>query len=161
MNYIIEGNLDFKLALLDEKTNVNNICLISKQPLTNNHIKLPCNHTFNYNSLFKEIILQKKIKNPQEIIKLKPNQIKCPYCRNIINNILPYIPNEQIEKISGVNSPRKYCMPYETKWTAEMKTFALKTSVSELKQILRDNKLMLTGNKSVLVERIFAYNIAT
>ena len=73
---------------------------------------------------------------------------------------MPYIPNEQIEKISGVNSPRKYCMPYETKWTAEMKTFALKTSVSELKQILRDNKLMLTGNKSVLVERIFAYNIA-
>ena len=32
-----------------------NICLISGDKLTNDHIKLPCNHSFNYKSLYNEI----------------------------------------------------------------------------------------------------------
>ena len=58
----------------------------------------------------KRFIRQKTIKNLSEITKLQVNQIKCPYCRNITNNILPYIKLENIEKIWGVNQPKKFSL---------------------------------------------------
>ena len=48
---------------------------------------------------------------------MKKNQIKCPYCRNIQSKLLPYYNNHNVsldsdivEKISGVNMPKKDCM---------------------------------------------------
>lgn len=84
-------------------------CLISNEVLDNTYIKLPCKHSFNYVPLYKEVYNQKICFNKSEIIKLKENQMKCPYCRTVINYILPYdysIPN--ITKVKGVNFPVKW-----------------------------------------------------
>jgi hypothetical protein len=115
-NYIIEGNIDFYKELNNDtiyEIENNNICLITKEKLTYNYITLPCNHSFNYLSLYKEICLQKKNTycNDLEIVKLSSHQIKCPYCRTIINNLIPYIPiNDDVKKIINVNYPSKYCI---------------------------------------------------
>ena len=125
-NYIIEGGIDFYQELNNNLNNVNkvnnNICLITKEQLTYNYITLPCNHSFNYVPLYKEVCLQKQ-KNTHltdlEIVKLSSHQIKCPYCRTIINNLIPYIPiNDEIQKIMNVNYPSKYCMTrYKCRYT--------------------------------------------
>ena len=68
-------------------------------------MNLKCNHCFNYEALFKEVIKQ-KTPNRLEIQRLKKFQMKCPYCRNVHNHILPY---RSIDKqIVGVNWPPKY-----------------------------------------------------
>ena len=110
LKYVIEDNLDFKTAMMDVDVDEAHICLISQQPLTKSHIKLPCMHTFNYMSLYKEVHKQKLFKNAFEPCKLKINQLKCPYCRTVIDQLLPYIAGECADKICGVNYPLKYCM---------------------------------------------------
>lgn len=112
MNYIIEDNLDFKAALANDFEEENNICLISQQPLTKSHIQLPCKHKFNYKPLYKEMYVQKTIRNTYETVRLKTNELKCPYCRSVSEQLLPYLPSEEPERKTGVNGPAKYCMPY-------------------------------------------------
>ena len=137
--YILEDNIDF-FAELNKTNSNNNIiidtnndndnnvihndndnalekCLISNKPLDKNHIKLQCNHTFNFIPLYLEIKQQKTIKNFNEIVLLKKNQLKCPYCRNIQSKLLPYYNNHNeslesgiVEKLPGVNIPKKDCM---------------------------------------------------
>jgi len=109
-NYIIEDDIDFYKELnISSKNDFSDTCLISNEPLTKNSITLPCNHTFNYLPLYKEICKQKNNYNSLEITKLKTYQIKCPYCRLIINNLLPFNPDvEGVSKIRYVNSPSKY-----------------------------------------------------
>ena len=92
----------------------NNNCLISHEPLDDSKINLPCGHSFNYFPLYKEIYNQKKIKNVTEIVYLKVNQIKCPYCRAIHNYLIPYREMEGVSLVYSVNSPRKYVY-YESK----------------------------------------------
>ena len=121
MNYEIENNLDWKALLKNQDKNQdknedndieynNNICLISSQPLTNGFITLPCQHKFNYINIYNEIINQKQKFSYLEINKLQINQIKCPYCRTIHNNLLPYYKLENIKRIIGVNSPEKFSL---------------------------------------------------
>lgn len=108
MSYIIEDNIDFYDMLYNDNHEIlhdDNICLISNKKLDDNHIKLFCGHTFNYESLYKEIISQKIKKSGLEITRLKEYQIKCPYCRNIQNKLIPYIKLKGIKKIIGVNHP--------------------------------------------------------
>jgi hypothetical protein len=112
MNYVIEDNLDFKAALANHLTEEQSICLISQQPLTKSHIQLPCKHAFNYKPLYKEIYVQKMVRNGYETARLKINEVKCPYCRSVSEQLLPYLPSEERERKTGVNSPAKYCMPY-------------------------------------------------
>jgi hypothetical protein len=83
-------------------------CLINKLPLGINKITLSCNHTFNYTALYKEIY-NIKYKYPRTR-KLQRNEIRCPYCRKVHQNILPYIPEEVLEKIVGINWPPKYAL---------------------------------------------------
>ena len=112
-NYIIEGDIDFfaELNSAFETKNSDNICLLTGQPLTYNHVTLPCKHSFNYEPLYKEIYLQKTHKVATDTCILNVNQIKCPYCRDITNKILPYIPIDNYKRrIRGVNSPLTYCM---------------------------------------------------
>jgi len=121
MKYIIEGDIDFYNEL-NNSGNINNIislnssdetiCLISKEELTDNFITLPCKHTFNYVPLYKEVILQKITPNYLETSRLLPYQIRCPYCRAIVNNLLPYIPLNNVEKITNVNHPFSKCMKH-------------------------------------------------
>ena len=94
------------------------VCMISNLPLERNHITLPCNHRFNYPSLLEAIIRQKS-KNQSNmsynIVTLRVNQLQCPYCRRIHDGLLPFIPYSAHEEgIYGVNSPKKYCMPYKS-----------------------------------------------
>jgi len=112
MNYIIEDNLDFKAAMENDSVEENTICLISQQPLTKSHIQLPCKHAFNYKPLYKEFYIQKTVRNMYETVRLKINELKCPYCRSVSEQLLPYLPSEEPERKNGVNSPTKYCMPY-------------------------------------------------
>ena len=124
MNYVIEDNLDFYNLLNQSSQEINNdssnnICLITYEKLTENSIVLDCKHNFNYFPLYQEIINQKKNFNKYfDINKLKINEIKCPYCRNINNKLLPYIPYKNVKKISGVNSPENLCMEnkYNCSW---------------------------------------------
>jgi hypothetical protein len=121
MKYIIEGDIDF-YSELNNSGNVNNIisvnlpdenvCLISKEGLTDNFITLPCKHTFNYIPLYKEVILQKISPNSLETSRLLPHQIRCPYCRLIVHNLIPYIPLNNVEKITNVNHPFSKCMKH-------------------------------------------------
>ena len=94
----------------DEDEN-NEYCLISKQPLTFNYITMKCGHKFNYDPLLKEIITQKKKRNPLNITVLAINQIQCPYCRTVHPKLLPFIPidNNKIP-IRGVTAPKHFCM---------------------------------------------------
>ncbi len=204
MNYIIEDNINFFDLLKDENNkNSENICLISGNTLDNNYITLECSHKFNYVNLYNEIKQQKVIYNNNDNVKLKINQFKCPYCRKIINNLIPYIPTfENIEKINGVNKPNKFCMkcndcewiyksgkqknntckksafntPFgficETHWNLkkknldkqnfinniwndELEKLYNKYTVREIKNILKEKNIVLSGNKKDLIYRFY------
>ena len=103
MNYIIEDNFDF-FKELNETTTTNLIeeykCMISHLPLTYNSITLQCNHSFNYLPLYTELCLHNNKQN-----------ISCPYCREVSNTLIPFIPLPNVKKIVGVNSPEKKCLP--------------------------------------------------
>ena len=104
MKYNIEGNLQFYEELYkdEEEENENQkYCLITNEPLKENFITLECNHSFNYNPLFNDILNHKLTYNKLESTMLKDNQLRCPYCRNVQNKLLPHF--EGIKKVYGVN----------------------------------------------------------
>ena len=111
-NYKTEGGIDFYAELyksLDEESpslNDDNICLISKLPLTDNFVKLNCGHKFNYIPLCNDISNHKLKFNMLESTAgyLKKTQIRCPYCRAKQNGLLPYYENMKgVKKIEYVN----------------------------------------------------------
>jgi len=83
-------------------------CLISGETLEDNHITLECNHKFNYNHIYKEVYKQKTQPWHSEVNKVKRHQLKCPYCRNIQQGILPY--REDSIKVKYVNWPPSLMM---------------------------------------------------
>lgn len=87
----------------------NNTCLISGNNLTNNYIKLVCGHKYNYKELYNEVLYQ-KTKKILDNRKLKINEIKCPYCRQISNFLLPYYKYYNVKDVYGVTNPTKYCI---------------------------------------------------
>ena len=95
LNYLNEDN---------ESYESNEKCLISDELLQNNYITLECKHKFNYLELYNEIVEQ-KTKKLLDNSKLKLNEIKCPYCRAITKNILPYFKYYNTKIIKGVNHP--------------------------------------------------------
>lgn len=112
--YNIEGGIDFFNELYNsldidesyEKTDEdNNICLITNQSLTDKFVQLECGHKFNYMPLFNDIKNHKQKFNNMEgcNTKLKTNEIRCPYCRNKQEGVLPYYEELNIRKINGVN----------------------------------------------------------
>ena len=118
--YQLEGNINFYEELFksldNDSDDEDSLCLISGLPLTNNMVCLECKHKFNYEPLYKEICKQKLVYKTYTIdtltkqlaLKFKESCldyfIKCPYCRNIQFNILPYYEDLGHEKIYGVNS---------------------------------------------------------
>ena len=114
MSDIIEDNLNFKLELkkmYDYNDDIHDLCLIGRVELTKSHIILVCNHKFNYIPLFDDIVKQKKIRRFNNN-DLEVNQFRCPYCRIIHNEILPYIPTEKKEKLIGINYPHSCRMKH-------------------------------------------------
>lgn len=89
-------------------------CLLTKEPLNSVHIVLTCGHKFNYIPLYREVIAQKTIGLSSHGYftsqSLKKNEIKCPYCRNIQDKLLPYLEYEGIKKLTSVNYPSKLSM---------------------------------------------------
>ncbi len=49
-----------------------------------------------------------------ETTKISYNEMKCPYCRAITPNILPYYPYSDVSKIKYVNSPAELALPAVT-----------------------------------------------
>lgn len=117
MKYKLENNIDFYKELYSslyegnviETTNdVDNngdLCLISNLPLKDCFVKLNCGHKFNYEPLYKDIFNHKKRFNnlEQSKNKLGLQQIRCPYCRNIQNELLPFYEDLGLPKENGVN----------------------------------------------------------
>ena len=103
------SNEDFNsqlYKLLSDQNEVDdNVCLITNLPLEHEYITLQCDHKFNYKSIFNEISKQKCHYNQLEVTRLKKNQIKCPYCRNIQGGLLPY--KSGFLKTKFVNHPEK------------------------------------------------------
>lgn len=121
MNIILEGNINFydELHNMDNDSDDedDNYCLITKMLLDKNSIKLPCNHAFNFVPLYKEVIQQKAKTNMSYLNtdKLAFNQIKCPYCRQKFDFLLPHIRlNKEMIFCQGVNTPEKLCMEFHT-----------------------------------------------
>lgn len=90
-------------------------CLITHQPLNAFHIRLTCGHKFNHEPLFQEVMRQKgRIGMHNFHEPIAAHQIKCPYCRSMTNQLLPYIgtsPHPVIKRVLGVNAPAHMCMP--------------------------------------------------
>jgi hypothetical protein len=109
VKYEIEGGIDFYEELyksLDNKEDKNqkeDECLITDTPLTNHHVKLDCGHKFNYEPLYNDIVNHKKKYNTMERCVLKTFEIRCPYCRTVQKNLLPYHEDLGLNKVHGVN----------------------------------------------------------
>ena len=123
MNYIIPEGFDFYKELKNEIENKDetikcddNLCLIDGTPLKSTYITLECGHKFNYESLLNDVYEEKysRFKNyayySYSSTRLCDNQLRCPYCRQIQENILPYIPEIYSKKIRGVNYPLSLSM---------------------------------------------------
>jgi len=95
---------DIFLNYLSENGENGEKCLISSEVLVSNAITLECNHKFNYMELYYEVVEQ-KTKKLLDNSKLKLNEIKCPYCRAISKNLLPYFKYYNTKSIKGVDHP--------------------------------------------------------
>jgi hypothetical protein len=106
--YKIEGNLNFYDELfksLDKVEEFDNNCLISNEPLIDKYVTLNCGHKFNYVPLYNDILNHKKKFNKFERSKnlLGKKEIRCPYCRSVHPNVLPYYSDLKCKKVDGVN----------------------------------------------------------
>jgi hypothetical protein len=123
MNYVLPEGFDFYGELNNHSDNDNlnlnehsydNKCLISGIELdTNKSITLNCGHSFDYIALLndtQESKYGKSCKNNYNSMKLKDHQMRCPYCRQIQDNILPYFPNVMKKRMRGVNYPFSWGM---------------------------------------------------
>ena len=110
MEKVSKVNMElFNNLLKDDITEEDNTCLITNENLDDNNIKLNCGHKFKYEALYNEVVYQ-KTRRLLDNAQLKINQIKCPYCRNITNNLLPLYKYYPVKQIRGVTYPEEYCL---------------------------------------------------
>lgn len=108
--YKAEANLDFFSLLNKQLTSDSDTssdeCLISNEPLKEEHVTLDCKHKFNYIPLYNEVKIQKCTKNYAETARLHVTQLKCPYCRKIQSSLLKYVPelDATCPQVYGVNT---------------------------------------------------------
>ena len=113
--YCIEGNIDFYSEINsnednNDNLNYDNICLITNEPLIDKFVTMKCGHKFNYIPLYNDLIKQKYFTNIMEESKLKINEIRCPYCRTISTQLIPFyedfciLKDVFVRKIIGVNN---------------------------------------------------------
>lgn len=102
----IDGEIDFykeleKSICENDNSLDENICLITKHPLVDNSVKLNCCHSFNYSSIYKDYLQQK-----MNSFNVRDNKslLKCPYCRKIQKDMLPYYPELSLKLIYGINT---------------------------------------------------------
>ena len=89
----------------NESCDDNELCLISGDKLERDFVKLPCEHKFNYEHIYNEIINQKSNFNGNEIVRLLKTEIKCPYCRTVHKCLLPY--NNKYKYVKNVMNKKE------------------------------------------------------
>lgn len=162
-----------------------NLCMISHTPLTYNSITLPCQHSFNYLPLYTELCLHLKNKklncpycrsvsnklipfipfpNVKKIFGINSPAIKClpgPMCSSILKNGKRkglMCNNNGLEGENGI-----FCIKHKhhniiknDSWTIEMDNLHKSKSIIELKTMLRDKGMKVSGNKKDLIRRLLA-----
>lgn len=116
MEYISKYDIELFNNLLIEDDSVeydtreeDKKCLITNESLEDNNIKLNCGHKFNYEAIYNEIVYQ-KTRKLLDNAHLKINEVKCPYCRNITNKLLPFYKYYSVKPLRGVTYPEEYCL---------------------------------------------------
>jgi hypothetical protein len=118
--YNIEGNLNFfeelEKSMNSDSEESLNVCQITGLSLTDKHVKMKCGHVFNYESIYTEICKQKFEFHSYTLDSLSQNDLKkfresgiqyfirCPYCRSIQSEVLPYYEELGLMKKYGVNT---------------------------------------------------------
>ena len=121
MNYILPDNFDFFEELKKENNKITvepteETCLINGESLeSSSYIELECGHKFNYLPLLNSIEEEKvntckKTSYYYSYNRLKEHQLRCPYCRQIQEKILPYFPDLYKKRVRGVNHPPSLSM---------------------------------------------------
>jgi len=122
-NYIIEENINFFKELnnslneiqSEKKTDEDdNKCLITGEILTDKYVTLLCGHKFNYKSIYNDVYNHKKKSNSLETA-LAHGEIRCPYCRQKQQTLLPFYYDLSFNKIEGVNCAYSKSNQYTTK----------------------------------------------
>ena len=177
--YIIEGNIDFYNEINNKKesylnNNYDDACLITNEPLTDKFVTMECGHKFNYIPLYNDLFKQKYFTNVMEEVKLQVNQIRCPYCRKVTNNLIPFYENfcilndVYVRKIIGVNyyklGEMLNYLQEKTLWEIEKqkvnkykkKQFQMEVKENKLKvkEKLKEDKLKAKENKLKAKEKL-------
>jgi sarcosine oxidase delta subunit len=126
MNYIIPEGFNFYEELnknlkaqSSSQRQVKEVCLITGDELDETSITLECGHSFNYLALFNDLFCYKYDK-PQgyhsysDNLNLRDHQIRCPYCRQVQEKILPYHPDIESKRVKGINHPPALSMGKNT-----------------------------------------------
>jgi hypothetical protein len=147
----------------DRDFSLNNSCLISGEPLDNNHIILDCKHKFNINELYNEVVQQKtKYNLYSNKTKIKYNEIKCPYCRIITPKLLPYFKYYNNNAIYGVNCPQHLSMQlYECEYKTKKNGNCGKNACVTNYGIFCNNHIKYTYNEEQIIKTLDEKNIAS
>jgi len=83
-----------------------------------------------------------------ETTKITYNEMKCPYCRVITQNILPYYPYPDVSRIKYVNSPVELALPaVSCEYNAKNATAATATATCRMNCIYNEKYDMMLCNK--------------
>lgn len=161
------------------------MCMISHEPLSYNSITLPCNHSFNYVPLYNELCFYNnkeyincpycrcksnklipfiplpgitKIYGVNYPPKLSMPAPKCSFIRkNGIHKGLT-CDHSGIEYENGVFCDKHMKYNINNAWTPEKQQLLKSKSVPELKTMLKEKGLSVSGVKKELVNRLFSAN---
>jgi hypothetical protein len=112
-NYIIEDDFDFWSEVNADVDNENTLCMLTKTPLSDNHVTLPCGHKFNYIGLVKESTSSRVRRKYRSINFVPSGYTKCPYCRKHHRGLILWIPDHDVTHIDGVTTMAKNALPMQ------------------------------------------------
>jgi hypothetical protein len=105
-------------SLVPDETHDITVCSITHEPCVN-PITLACGHTFEYTALVAELVnrnlINKAGRYAHATDRTHKAGFKCPYCRTVHTNTLPYFRLEGITCRAGINSPVSRQMEYQHK----------------------------------------------
>lgn len=112
-NYIIEDGFDFWSEVNADVDNDDSLCMLTKTPLDENHVTLPCGHKFNYTGLVKESASGRAPTRYRSRQFLPAGYTKCPYCRKHHYGLILWIPDHNVSHIVGVTTMARNALPMQ------------------------------------------------
>ena len=112
-NYIIEDGFDFWSEVNADVDNDESLCMLTKTPLDENHVTLPCGHKFNYAGLVKESASGRAPTRYRSRNFLPAGYTKCPYCRKHHYGLLLWIPDHGVNHTVGVTTMSRNALPMQ------------------------------------------------